>query len=610
MNYGWAGTVFQFLELELDTFLSYLIKHVYKNPGTNELKMDAQLRAWTDSFHKLQEMFQTSPTIDASLIFEYEILRGGGRRPDVLLILNGYLLVLECKSYNTTSPAEYIQTSLYVRDLENYHSAIQKSNLKVAGVLLLTNYEGDKASHIKEYDVTVSTMSGLSGILKKIIQKPFQSSLSIEDVINGAYEPSPSMLEAARLIFNNESLPNIRAVASSNFLDVQQTVQEVIKEAQITNTHHLILVSGEPGAGKTYLGLNLAHNIKNAVYLSGNGPLINVLQDVLKNQTFVQGLYSYKMDYLEKGIIPKENVIIFDEAQRAWDSKKVDHSLKRKKLKAQYLSEPDIIMNIATVSKPWSVTIGLLGEGQEIYSGEEAGLGLWNTAIKDKNVMVHSKHPNTLFSNANNYKTHNHLHLNCSLRTHAALQYYEIVNSLLQEEFEQTKLLIQGLPKEHYNLFITRDLDRAKVILNQLYFQDTKTVGVVCTGGADDQKHVQILPRDERYERPTKIAQYFNYHSSPYYCRTLSYCTTEFQTQGLELDMALVHWDDDLTLQNRKWQGKHFQWGVENPFQIKLNAYRVILTRGRDGTIIYVPPKTSLDETWAFFKNELKIPEL
>ncbi|PEC89391.1 hypothetical protein COJ87_19800 [Bacillus cereus] len=609
MNYGWTGTIEQFKRLDVQFFIKQLLAHVYKN-NTNDPKIDSQKRAWIDSFNKLQDLFNRFSNLDASLIFEYEILRGGGRRPDVLLLINGYLIILECKSYNNVSPSEYIQTSLYMRDLEHYHSAIQQSNIQVIGVLLLTNYEGEHWVFQKDYQVTISTVDGLESILKRIINKTKASTLTLEEIIEGVYEPSPSMLEAARSILNNEPLPDIKAVSSSNFPEVQQTVRSIIEEAQHTNTHHLILVSGEPGAGKTYLGLTIAHEMKNAVYLSGNGPLVDVLQDTLKNKTFVQGLYGYKMDFLEKRMIPKEQIIIFDEAQRAWDAKKVDQSLTRRNREAQNLSEPDIIMNVTTNNKPWSVTIGLIGEGQEIYSGEEGGLALWNTAIAEKNVTVHSIHPNSIFTNAAHYRTHSQLHLNSSFRAHAALKYYEIINTLLDANFEQTKELISNLPKEHYQLFITRDLDKAKLTLHQLYQDDSKTVGVVCAGGADRQKEVSVLPRDERYERPSKIAQYFNYPESQYYCRALNYSSTEFQTQGLELDMTLVHWDDDLYLQNGTWKGRHYQWGVEDPFQIKLNAYRVILTRGRDGTIIYIPPKPILDETWNLFKNHLHIPEL
>ncbi|MGE1108895.1 DNA/RNA helicase domain-containing protein [Bacillus wiedmannii] len=609
MNYGWAGTIEQFKKLNLELFIKQLQYHVYKTDVT-DLKMVSQKSAWVDSYIKLQNLFNRFSNLDASLIFEYEILRGGGRRPDILLLINGYLIVIECKSYNKISSSEYIQTSLYMRDLQHYHSAIQQSNMQVIGVLLLTNYEGEQWKFQKDYQVTLSTVDGLENIIKRILDETEIQTLTLEEIINGVYEPSPSMLEAARSILHNEPLPDIKAISSSNFPKVQQTIRTIIQEAQNTNTHHLILVSGEPGAGKTYLGLTIAHEMKNAVYLSGNGPLVNVLQDALKNRTFVQGLYGYKMDFLKNKMIPKEQIIIFDEAQRAWDTKKVNQLLIRRKLKAQHLSDPDIMMNITTNNKPWSVTIGLIGEGQEIYSGEEGGLALWNTAIAGKNVTVHSKHPNFVFTNALHYKTHSQLHLNSSFRAHAALKYYKVINTLLDVNFEQTKQLIHNLSKKHYQLFITRDLEKAKITLNQLYQNDTKTVGVICAGGADRQKEVPVLPQNKQYVRHSKISQYFNNPKSEYYCKTLKYSSTEFQTQGLELDMTLVHWDDDLYLQNGTWKGQHYQRDVEDPFQIKLNAYRVILTRGRDGTIIYIPPKPILDETWNLLKNQLKIPEL
>lgn len=611
MNYGWAGSIQQFKQLDLEIFLQQLQNHIYKTKIYNE-NMAAQINAWKDSYHKLQDLFNRFPNLEASLIFEYEILRGGGRRPDVLLLVNGYVVVIECKSYNKISPSEHIQASLYVRDLAHYHSNIQKNRMNVIGVLLLTNYPGESWCFQKDYQITDSTIDGFEIILKRILSKEFSTTLTIEDILTGEYAPSPSMLEAARSILNNEPLPRIKAISSSNFSEVQHTVDIIVQEAMSTNTHHLILISGEPGAGKTFLGLTVAHKMKNAVYLSGNGPLVDVLQDTLKNRTFVQGLYNYKMSYLQRQSIPKEQIIIFDEAQRAWDAQKVDQSLNRKNLPKQGLSEPDIIMNIATHTKKWSVTIGLIGEGQEIYSGEEGGLSLWNTAIEGKNITVHSKHPNSLFTNAKNYLMHEHLHLNSSLRTHTALNYYEIINSLLDEQFEHAKNLIQKLPKEHYHLFITRNLKGAKSILHELYQSDSKTIGVICAGGADQQKEVPVLPRDTSFKRyePSNIVKYFNYPNTEHYCRNLNFSATEFQTQGLELDTALVRWDNDLYLQNGKWKGQHFQWGVNDPFQIKLNAYRVILTRGRDGTIIYIPPRAELDETWNLFANYLNIPVL
>jgi hypothetical protein len=614
MNHGWAGTIEQFVQLDMNTFINQLQTHIFRGSSATtaeeQRKREEQKRAWEDSFDKLQAIFQRINSLNGSLIFEYEILRGGGRRPDVILLLEGYLIVIECKSYNRVSASEYIQTSLYARDLEHYHSAVHRTNTEVIGTLFLTNYPSNQFIFKDVHQIFVSTPNSLLSLINKCLNEPRHSTLSMEDFLNGVYEPSPSMLEAARAIYNQEPLPKIKAVGSSNFSQVEDTVKSIIKDAQMTNTHHLILVSGEPGAGKTYLGLNIAHDTDIAVYLSGNGPLVDVLQDTLRNRTFVQGLYAYKMNYLEHGSIPHEKVIIFDEAQRAWDANEVDKSLKRKYKAPMYLSEPDVIMQIATTNKPWSVTIGLIGEGQEIYTGEEGGLALWNKAIGEKDITVHARHDHSLFSNAARYEIHEHLHLNCSFRAHAALQYYAVVNSLLDGRFEHAAEIIRTLPKNRYSLFVTRDLNIAKTIAHELYEDDTKTTGFICASGADDQKEIPVLPRNERNERPSKIAQYFNYPPSKYFCKKLHYSATEFQTQGLELDTAIIQWDDDLYLKHGQWKGQHFQRNVNDKFQIKLNSYRVILTRGRDGTIIYIPPKSILDETWDTLTNKIGIPIL
>lgn len=254
--------------------------------------------------------------MDGWLIFEYTILRGSGRRPDVLLLLPGHVLVIECKSYNVVNAAEFLQTSLYVRDIEPYHSTVQQHSLKVTGVLLLTNHMNNTLLPKNEFQVYLASPNSIHTLKNGFNKLNTGNLISADLFLAGTYQPSPSMLEAARAILNNEDLPRIKAVDSSNFEDVYNTIQSVSEEAQQTNSHHLILVLGEPGAGKTFLGLKIAHAIPNSVYLSGNGPLLEVLQDTLNNKTFVQSLYGYKRGYLQHSKTPYEQIIILDEAQR------------------------------------------------------------------------------------------------------------------------------------------------------------------------------------------------------------------------------------------------------------------------------------------------------
>lgn len=605
MNYGWKGTIKEFLQLSLHDFLQTLTFYVYGSLNSQQWqdekeKILSQQRAWKDCFEKLQLISENYNDLDGWLIFEYTILRGSGRRPDVLLLIPGHVLVIECKSYNTVNAAEYLQTSLYVRDIEHYHSTVLQHALKVTGVLWLTNGENPALFARQEYQIYEASIHSFPKLINGLLKRGNGHTITAEEFLAGTYETSPSMLEAARAILNNEDLPRIKAVDSSNFEDVYSTIQSVIEEARQTNTHHLILVSGEPGAGKTFLGLKIAHATQNSVYLSGNGPLVEVLQDTLNNKTFVQSLYGYKRDYLQHAKTPHEQIIIFDEAQRAWDAPKMN----------SHLSEPDVIIQIAKANKPWSVVIGLIGDGQEIHIGEESGLSLWNTAIQNQGITVHAKHENHLFSNAEHYEQHEHLHLNCSLRSHAALKYYAFVNALLDGDIKNAQLLKQPLEQQRYPIFVTNNLQRAKEQLQNLYADDFKTYGILCSSGADRLKHVPVVPFGERNVLPKPATAYFNYPNSAYYCKNIQYAATEFQTQGLELDTAIVHWDEDLYWENGQWQCKYTKSGAKNPQQMKINAYRVLLTRGRDATIIYVPDKPILKGTWDLFIDELKIPEL
>ena len=602
MNYGWQGTVKEFLSLTSKELIQTLTHNVYGNVTViidleERRKIESQQRAWLDCYDKLQNLLPAYEELNGYIIFEYNILRGSGRRPDVLILFPGEVLVIECKSYNKVDTSEYLQTELYVRDIQEYHSVVQEQQLQVTGVLFLTNHEDERLLSQPNFQIYIASKFSLALLLDRLVKRSEGEVTTATDFLGGIYSPSPSMLEAARAILNDEPLPQIKAIKSSNFEEVYATVQDVIKEAQTTNTHHLVLVSGEPGAGKTFLGLKIAHDTPSAVYLSGNGPLVEVLQDTLKNKTFVQGLYGYKHDFLRQRKVPQEHVIVFDEAQRAWDATKMNSPF----------SEPDVIMQIAQQQKSWSVVIGLIGDGQEIHLGEESGLMLWNEAIKNCDIHVHTKHKDELFTYALRHTTQQHLHLNCSLRSHSALRYYAFVNSLLANDIERALAYKNEVISQKYPILITRDLARLKTKLGNMYKEDNKTMGIVCASGADQLKDVPPIPFAARYVMPKYYTEYFNYPDSPYFCKKLQYSATEFQTQGLELDCAIVHWDEDLCWNGHRWQSSYVKEQAQNPHQMKINAYRVLLTRGRDATIIYIPPKVQLDKTWELFTDKLGI---
>ncbi|MDM5225009.1 DUF2075 domain-containing protein [Cytobacillus sp. NJ13] len=580
-NYGWKGTFKELIETDNDDIVNCLCLQIY-NQSLEEARNNpieestySQIKSWFDCIDYLKKEVTVFQHLPGFLIFEYEILRSGRRRPDVLLFLPGELIVLEFKRYSYVNDPEYTQTSLYIRDIQLYHSAVHEYSLKVRGALVLTN-DDNAFDLIPEYQIYHLGKSGLRQILKRLEGNLRDVPLiSDQDFIQGRFQPLPSIIESARAIMRDEPLPQIKTLKSSNFDKVVEEVKLIVEKAKRDHTHHLVLVSGVPGAGKTFVGLTLAHDIEKAVYLSGNGPLVDVLQDSLKDKTFVQSLYGYKTDYLKYRIVPYEHVLIFDEAQRAWDAKK----MKGEK------SEPDVIIEIAK-HKSWSVVVGLIGEGQEIHIGEEGGIGLWNEAIKGKDVHVHAKHHQKIFPNALTYHENRELHLNTSLRTHNALMYFEWVESFFAGDIDRCKKLQEKLTKERYTLKFVDNLGDAKEYVQKLYEGTDKTYGIVISSGIKYPEGVKLVPFSQRNFVPKHHVAYFNYPDSPYYCKKLDYAATEFQVQGLELDMAIVYWGSDLKWKNGKWTFNHLKHDANDPYQMKLNAYRVLLTRGRDGVII------------------------
>lgn len=601
-SYGWKGSLTEFLSIAEKDFLDTLSLNIYertsdKSKLEGEEDFSSQLRAWRDCYKVLQNVLKEFEDQSCYLLFEYSILRGSGRRPDVLLFLPGEVLVIEFKMYPKVSKAEYTQTSLYVRDLQNYHQTIQQNNVKVSGILISTSSESTTLEAIMHEKICSSSPIGLQLMIQKLIHRGINGTLiNTDEFLRGEYVPLPSIIESAKAIFKNEDLPQIKSIKSSNFNHVIDNVKSIIQYAKETNTHHLVLVSGVPGAGKTFVGLKLVHETDKAVYLTGNRPLVNVLQDSLNNNPFVKSLYGYKTDYLQCGRTPKEQVIIFDEAQRAWDAERMKRNV----------SEPDVIVQIAKHEKPWSVIIGLIGEGQEIHHGEESGIGLWNNAIHNQQIYVHSKYQNKQFTNAFHYQQNENLHLNCSLRTHEAISYFDFVNRLLAYQLKDAAEAVNQVNQSRYTLRITDNLVLAKSFVTELYKNDTKTYGIIHSSGVKGA--IKEIPYAKSNIELQPVVEYFNYPHSKYYCKNLNYSATEFHTQGLELDMAIVCWEKDLFIENNQWTHQFGNQSAKDPLQMKLNAYRVLLTRGRDGTIIYIP-KEMKGNIWGFFKD-LGIMEL
>lgn len=625
--FAWYGSVFSFLQTTdavlLDTFRAHHLN------STLEIPTPTHETAWRDSCKVLRNSFQQlthlhSEVNDWFIVFEYELPRERGRRPDAIILTGRCMFVLEFKGFGYIDRAHVDQVHAYVRDLVAYHSTSHQYAGAMVPILVPTRMKLTRQSH---HIVQIVSPDLLADALWNFYFRGQAQGLRDNTWLDGDYQPLPTLVRAARIIFNNEPFPRIRRAASSGVEAAMQYALKVADKAKIQNERHLVLITGVPGAGKTLVGIRFVyeyaaeyHQESNfAVMLSGNAPLVKVLQHALQSKVFVQDVHGFLKTYTHPSKKPpKEHVIIYDEAQRAWDAERSSE-----KRGTQY-SEPDDFLLIGSRQQDWSVMIALIGQGQEIHLGEEAGLGQWNTAVKNAkrltgtNWTVHA--PQRLahiFTDADTLNITDDLDLDQSLRSHVAEEVQEWVAKLLNgttapqvdgqklqynENFRaETQQLSQRIKSDGFVLYVTRDIALAKKYAQQRYANEyDKRYGLIASSKAKCLPQFGI-DNDFQTTRRLHEGRWFNDDpTSQYSCCQLNTVATEFACQGLELDLPIVCWGEDVRFVNNQWVTPPMsRSSAKDPYRLRINAYRVLLSRGRDGMIIFVPPIPDLDETFA-----------
>ena len=589
-------SITDFLNIDVSIWGERLKEHI--NTCMGEAASYSQRKAWFDSFNILREQLEgITPNSDAKIIFEYELPRERGRRPDVLILSGNNFLVIEFKGYSNENAAQIDQVKHYARDLKNYHE--KSHHLTIIPFLVLTS-----AHNVNKIVNNVKIVSGnlLGDVISKYVSDGF---IKIREWFYSNYAPLPNLIQSAQLIFKENTFPQIKKASSAGIPKTLKLLNNIVSSAQKNNTHHLVLISGVPGAGKTLVGIQFVFESykqeieQKAVLLSGNGPLVNVLQASLQNKNFIQAVHGFLKEYAHSTNIPSEDVFIYDEAQRAWDSEKVAQSRREGNN-----SEPTDFITIAS-KKDHCVIVGLIGEGQEIHLGEESGLALWTEAIYNSNKEwnVHCPIKYKSYFKDSIIEEDDTLNLTVSLRTHQALMLQNWVTNLLDNELERLKQATIKLTNEEYPIYITRDLNVAKKYLIEKYAEEEeKTYGLIASSKSITLPKFGVR-NDYNATKTFTPAQYFVDRNSPAYCKNFNSVVTEFACQGLELDMPILAWDADFTYQEGKWNDKKPNSKAKNSFELRKNSYRVLLTRGRDGLIIFVPNDSRLNTTFDFLKN-------
>jgi DUF2075 family protein len=672
-----VGTVYSGIAYYCDTIRGFLltdangILHHLFNAVTEQDRTPEQDHAWKDEIFCLQARLKEIGA-EGYIVFEYDIVRMA-KRIDVVLLLRNVVYSLEFKDGQTTYYAEDMEQALdYALRLKAFHK--MSKNLYVCPVLIATKADKSFTNPcVLDEDKTIglqkSNKTELGRILRYIDKKYGTSDdFDFNRWFWSDYRPSPSIVEAAVDAFNAVPVSSIaHSEAGQEGINAcVNSVNEVIKYAKENRKKCICFVTGVPGAGKTLVGLDIAAQHSKpeddlySVYLSGNGPLVDVLQNALADSwlaagkvktknagltrasSLIQDGYEFRQTCLTNPNPPVEKILIFDEAQRAWDEEQVDAWSRKHNYQTPNASEPELTVRFMDRHDDWAVIVCLVGLGQDIHVGE-SGIFVWFDAIAKKHLGWEVFYSNELFGKSENdlaekaaishyFGSHvvPSLHLAVSVRSFRADKVSDFVNALIEADTPESKRQLAAI-KDNYPIFITRDFPLA-VKWAKYKRMGTQRIGLVASSTAKDQKMNGIdVPTDRFFKWPKWFLSTDNTEAES--SNSLTFAASEFKIQGLEIDWAVVCWGADFRYQDgtfkkfvyqRKWcPVEEYRYGStnwEDKSRWITNAYRVLLTRARQGMVIYIPKGTDghwdpnyrefYDGVYQYFKNEIGLPEL
>jgi hypothetical protein len=632
----YSDSIATFLNTKPDEILGRLARNNDFDLG------QSQRDAWLEEIQILQKALSCS---QGSIYFEYSIPRMG-KRIDVVLLIGPVIFILEFKigEKEFTSHATD-QVCDYALDLKNFHDSSHEH--LIAPVLIAT-----KAEHIMPVISATpqndrllfpirSNVELLGQVIVDVLEFAEGTNIDVTTWEHGRYHPTPTIIEAAMALYSGHSVSDIsRSDASAiNLSETSEVISRIIRHSKEQSQKSICFVTGVPGAGKTLVGLNIAtkHIDRNtelySVFLSGNGPLVAILREALARdkvrhekeqgrkikkgeamsdvKMFIQNVHNFRDECLvDSPKAPIEHVALFDEAQRAWNLQQTANFMHRKKRTPNFdQSEPEFLISCLDRHSDWAVVVCLVGGGQEINTGE-AGISEWIDSVirsfPDWHVYISSRLTDSEYGagrvleeieSHRSVQFEDKLHLSVSMRSFRAEHVSLLVKQLLDLDIKEARDTLAKVEKK-YPIVITRDVSKAKQWL-KAQARGSERYGILVSSQAE-----RLKPHAMDVESPMDPIHWFldgkEDVRSSYYLEDVA---TEFDVQGLELDWACVTWDADFRHTKNGWKYMSFRgsrWNhikkPERQTYLK-NAYRVLLTRARQGMVIVVPVGDSEDPT-------------
>jgi hypothetical protein len=615
-----------------------------------EAKTD-QDKAWDTQLRALQEaakmcFAERSANANWHVLIEYPMYRLR-QRIDTVILTERQIFVLEFKTSDSNLSSSVRQVEEYCLSLCDFHEKSRENRLVPVVVTLGSKHKGQKlprifASRLKDYELidppSVRGADGLSSFLLESVSKRTDSErplINPKAWDNASYKPRLSIIEAAESLYTRQSVPEMNTPRASEETidDAIKALFKIIERARKENLHVIAFVDGEPGAGKTLVGLNMTHlgltvNPKiNITFLSGNTPLVAVLRESLARnyvesqkitkaeakkvtKTQIQTIMQWLKEYMQAhpSDPPYDRIVVFDEAQRAWDAEY------GKKKFGRPDSEPEMIIQIMQRHKDWGLVIALIGPGQEINAGE-VGIQEWmRSAAKNKWEVYTSSAIDPIFESKAKeelvelrrqklFHSDPKLSLPVSRRAIVSPRYFDWVQSLLKGDAKEAKAIRGSL--EQFPIFMCRDLEVMRDWLHERG-RGSRKCGLLCSTGNGRLRAYGIGTTLSAQDLGPVPQWYLQAAEDVRSAGCLEVAATEYTSQGLELDFAGMCWGGDLYWDgsHRRWQARRFSGSIwQKPLisserrELVLNKYRVLLTRFRRGMVIWVPRGDSEDPT-------------
>ena len=606
-----------------------LVKHAFE---INKEQTDA----WDNQIQQLQNRLEACG-MEGDIIFEYDIVRLG-KRIDVILLIRYMVFSLEFKNGKDIFTAQDAQQAEdYAIDIKNFHK--ESEDLYVCPILIATDapkYKKPQSTGCYPDKQIYLQRENIETLIPKVIEltKIYGNDniINFQDWFNSPYHPTPTIIAAAVEAYTTHDISEIaNSEAGQNNIDeCEAEIAEIVHYAQTNKKKCVCFVTGVPGAGKTLVGLDVvAKNLNKgrdnlSVYLSGNGPLVEVLREALKKSVkektkldrnteaainaLIQSSFAFKKDNVRTNNPTAEKILIFDEAQRVWNEQKM--AAKHKNEPEMAVSEPKLLYQIMDRHQDWAVMICLVGLGQDIYDGE-VGINEWfRCGIEEfqewelfySSAIFHQSEDKdideSMIRQCPRCHERNALHLKTSVRSFRADKQCQFVDFLLDNKPEEAQKVFNEISAK-YPVYITRDIKAAKAWARG-QVRGSQRCGVLACSSAQRLKPEGIYVPTDIDVKNWFLAPSNDLRSS----NMMEVVASEFKVQGLEIDWAVVCWDADLRRNKDDSGWEHFsfrgtKWMRRNKEEQKrylVNSYRVLLTRARQGMVIFVPKGVDPEE--------------